>query len=408
MIMAFRPPSLASAAPLAALLVALAPGCAHGPAHPFGSRPQRYAPGVIRPSGDPAALDRAVRAFYDAWKARYLVPGCGGTILLTGGGTGASDAITISEGHGYAMIITALMAGHDPQARALFDRLDTVFHRFPSSIDHGLMAWAIEPGCRPVHDGDAATDGDLDIAYALLLASRQWGGRYLAEARRLLDSIERSEMDPGTHLPLLGDWQPGEAEFAGATRPSDFMPGHFRAFARATGRTSWSAAVDAVYRTVEVMQARYAPQTGLLPDFVVHADAHPAPAPAPFIDEKRPSDYDYNSCRVPFRLGADHVLTGDPRAGAALARLDAFAMRTSGGDPAHLASGFHLDGSPYRASVNECFRAAFAVAATGNAAGQRWLDALWWALVKRPLTTYYEDTLKLLGLIVISGNWWAP
>jgi|GEM_PF-3876569 len=55
--------------------------CLSGPAraavhHPFGSHEVPYAAGAILPSHvSQAALDQAVRSFYDAWKACYLEQG---------------------------------------------------------------------------------------------------------------------------------------------------------------------------------------------------------------------------------------------------------------------------------------------------------------------------------------------
>jgi len=50
------------------------------------------------------------------------------------------------------------------------------------------MTCATPPG-----DFDSAADGDLDIAYALLLADRQWGScgtvNYLLEAQRVLVDV---------------------------------------------------------------------------------------------------------------------------------------------------------------------------------------------------------------------------
>jgi endoglucanase len=398
--------------PLALTLPLIAACATVGPRHPFGSHPQRYTQGAIRPSVAAAELDRTVASFYDRWRARYLRADCGGMVVLTGGGTGAPGAITVSEGHGYGMLITALMAGHDPQARPLFDGLAAVFKRFPSNIDPALMAWGINPGCVAVTDGDSATDGDLDIAYAFLLADRQWGSagpiRYDDEALKIIAAIKKSEMDPRTHLPLLGDWHRGEAEYEGATRPSDFMPEHFRAFARATGDPFWSASVDAVYQLVTDLQGRHAPRTGLVPDFVVDSHRLPAPAPTPFLDEPRPSDYHSNSCRVPWRLGTDHLVTGEPRARAALARINTWVRAATGGDPARIAGGYRLDGTSLDRRPDDCFRAPLAVAAMSDPANQPWLDALWKALAAGPLDSYYGDTVKMLSLLVISGNWWSP
>src|SRR5687768_16034232 len=102
---------------------------------PFGSRSLKYPAGTVVPSGGNAALDAAVTSFYDRWKAAYLQPLCGGHVVKTGGGTGADDAMTVSEGHGYGMIVTAVMAGHDPRAQELFDGLYKVFRQMPSSIN---------------------------------------------------------------------------------------------------------------------------------------------------------------------------------------------------------------------------------------------------------------------------------
>jgi hypothetical protein len=41
----------------------------------------------------------------------------------------SGDYITVSEGTGYGMLPTVVMAGHDPEARALFDALLTIDHR---------------------------------------------------------------------------------------------------------------------------------------------------------------------------------------------------------------------------------------------------------------------------------------
>jgi hypothetical protein len=41
---------------------------------------------------------------------------------------------------------------------------------------------------------------------------------------------------------------------------------------------------------------------------------------------------------------------------------------------------------------------------------QRWLNALWHHIVGTPLdaSDYYGNTIKMLSMIVVSGNWWSP
>ena len=55
--------------------------------------------------------------------------------------------------------------------------------------------------------------------------------------------------------------------------------------------------------------------------------------------------------------------------------------------------------------------AAAAAIAVGAMAGtnQAWLDSLWQYIRAQSIESrYYEDTIKMLTMIVLSGNWWAP
>jgi endo-1,4-beta-D-glucanase Y len=379
---------------------------------PFAAHRFAYPAGTILPSGPAATLDAAVSGFYDRWKAAYLAANCGGQIIRTGGGTGASDALTVSEGHGYGMLITAIMAGHDPRAQELFDGLYRVFRAQPSNLDRQLMAWAIGSDCRAIQPANSATDGDLDIAFALLLANRQWGSTgaidYLTEARRVIAAVDASEMNANTRLPLLGDWAKND-RLAWVTRPSDFMLDHFRAFAAVTGRAGWTDSVDRIYVLADDLQRRFSPMTGLLPDFVV--DTHtrqPRPPSGLVLESQDDDDYGWNSCRVPWRLGTDWVVSGDPRARQALARMTDWIKTATRGDPRQLVDGYRLDGGPMGQDPTAAFIAPFGVAAMSDPANQAWLDAVWNWLVAQDREGYYADSIKLLSMIVMSGNWWQP
>jgi endoglucanase len=383
------------------------------PRRPFGSHAAPYAAGIL-PSGGPAALDAAVRAAYDRWKQRYLTEGCGGHYLKTGGGAGTSTALTVSEGHGYGMLALALMAGHDPQAQVIFDGFVRVFRAFPSAVDADLMAWAIESGCTRHPSPASATDGDLDIAYALLLGHAQWGSAgpvdYAATAARILAAINRSDVNASTRLPRLGDWASAGPHLT-AVRASDLMPGHFRAFAAASGTSGtgdWDRSVAASYALVAIAQQQLAPVTGLLPDFLLGTDGAPTPAPARFMEGDHDGRYAYNACRLPWRLGTDYLLSGDARARAALEAINTWFKAHTGGNPAQIRNGYTLEGAPFGPAPSLAFAAPLGVAAMTDPAHQPWLDALFHHTASAPASSYYEDTLALLSLIVMSGNWWAP
>lgn len=385
------------------------------PRRPFGSHQLPYKAGIL-PSGTAAELDGAVRAVYDRWKGRYLASGCGGVYVQTGGGAGTRTALTVSEGHGYGMLVLALMAGHDPQAQATFDGFLEVLRAFPSSVDPDLMTWAVEAGCTRHPRPASATDGDLDIAYALLLADAQWGSDgavdYRAAAMRMLAAIDRSEVNPTTRLPRLGDWASGGPSLT-AVRSSDLMPGHFRAFAAASGAGAdaakgWSASVDASYKLVATAQQRLSPVSGLLPDFLLGTDGVPTAAQPYFMEGDHDGRFAYNACRIPWRLGTDFVLTGDPRARAALEPMTAWMKSQTGSNPAAVRNGYALDGAPFGTASSLAFTAPLGVAAMTDPAHRPWLDAIFQHLQAAQPTTYYEDTLALLAMIVMTGNWWSP
>jgi endo-1,4-beta-D-glucanase Y len=390
-------------------------GCAAGCAGPraFGSHGGYFADGVIFPSGSQAELDDATSDFYDTWKDRYLEPACisGEYRVKTSPST---SAYTVSEGHAYGMIITAIMAGYEPEAQAYFDGLYAYYDGHRSTGDSGLMAWAQDESCANVGGSNSATDGDLDIAYALLLADRQWGSDgaidYHAAAKAIIGSILASDVHPENSV-LVGDWAgSGDSHYTG-TRLSDQMPSHFKAFRRGSGVARWDDVVDKSYAIIDYLQTSHAASTGLLPDFAVGADGStPSPANSGWL-ETNDGTYSWNACRAPWRIGTDYLMSGDARSQAAVRRLNAFIREATGGDPAAVRAGYQLDGTPTADYAELAFVAPFMVSAmvepeTGS--NQAWLDALWGYVTTHDDGGYYADSIKLISMLVASGNWWAP
>ena len=388
------------------------------PARPF---PQHAAcaPGTILPSRPRAQLEAAAASAYDAWKARYFHAGCtAGQAYIAynlEGRAEPKDAISSSEGHGYGMLLTAFMAGHDPQAQASFDALYAWFFAHPSGLTPGLMSWQQMTGCRDVKgDNDSASDGDFDIAYALLLADRQWGSdgpiSYRKAALKLIGAIKTGEINAPGATVKLGDWVT-DAPQLDDIRVSDFMPDHLRAFRRATGDPLWDRVLERGYQNIAALQKRTS--TGLLPDFARDAaKGNAVPAPKKLIETKHDGDYFYNACRAPWRIGIDALLTGDPRALTALARLNAFIVNASGSDPGEIKAGYILGtGKPVdRDDTSLAFTAPFAVSAMTEPARRQWLDRLCEQLLQPPGEDddYYGRTICVLSLVALSGNWWSP
>lgn len=385
--------------------------------HPFGSRPMSYVAGSIRPNHlSQSALDQAVLDFYDAWKARYLEQTCGAGRYVVLSDTQPGN-LTVSEAHGYGMLLSVLMAGHDPDARAIFDGMLAYFREHPSVYTPNLMAWYQSRSCESAEGGDSASDGDLDIAYALLLADKQWGScgaiDYAAAASQVLAAIRTGDIDSGGNYIRLGDWtDPSEPSYYEATRSSDFMPGHLREFAAASGDSVWTEVLDTTYSIFDSLQTNFSPATGLLPDFIADPLGSPAPVAPFFLEGPNDGAYDYNACRDPWRLATDYLGSGDMRAKTAVQRITSWIRTTTGNSPANIQAGYQLDGSLSVDADYEslAFTAPLAVGAMTDSANQAWVNAMWDRIVATPIDdgAYYENTLKLLAMVVLSGNWWTP
>jgi endoglucanase len=96
----------------------------------------------------------------------------------------ANDGISHSEGQGYGLLL-AEAAGDRPA----FARIWSWTRTHLAIRDDGLLAWRYEPGAG-ITDINAASDGDLLVAWALLRAAERWGvAGYRATARRLLSDL---------------------------------------------------------------------------------------------------------------------------------------------------------------------------------------------------------------------------
>lgn len=384
--------------------------CTCNPAgnYPLGQRPVAYPADAAIPDGD---LLPQLKSFYDQWKQTFLVDACGGKVVVFEGLDAAISGqkpITVSEGHGYGMMLLALFAGHDPNAQADFDKMVAVYEK--TKIKSNLFSWRLS-----VVNGDVnncagaqqnATDGDMDIAYALLMADRQWGSNcggldYLKLAQGVISGIARSNTVDGKYL-NLGSWAGASASTA---RASDFMPDHFKAF-RTARPDAWQGIEDYSYSMLATVQH---PTTGLVPDFIIDAKTAPAVPSGQVLEDDGDDDYDFNACRVPWRIGVDYLMNGDPRAKQFITKLNSFSAGVSGGDPESLVSGYAMDGTPtvsWRAGGE--FTGPFGTGAT--AAGDKaWATALWNHVTGKGVTgRYYGDTVGLLAITAMAGHWWTP
>ncbi|MEU9886627.1 glycosyl hydrolase family 8 [Sphaerisporangium sp. NPDC051011] len=383
-----------------------------GPAVPFGSHLIPYASGTLRPSGSQATLDQAVITYYNKWKAAFLKQNCGnGWYEVI---SPDADHPYVAEGQGYGMVILATMAGADPNAKTAFDGMVKYMLAHPSVNNPNLLAAEQDTSCRSVNGSDSATDGDLDVAFGLLLADRQWGSagtyNYKDLAVKHINAIKASEVNPTTHLMRLGDWSTSGDSTYYISRSSDWLIDHFRAFKKATGDTAWDTIRTAHQNLITSQQATYASSTGLLADFVVNTNTTPKPAPGQVLEDPNDGKYFWNACRDPWRIGADAVTTGDSASLASARKLNTWIKANTGGDPNKIAVGYALNGTQIGSGSEPAFFAPFAVAAMTDPGSQAWLDALWTKMLNTSFTSndYYSTSIQLQVMILASGNYWVP
>ncbi|MFD7964415.1 glycosyl hydrolase family 8 [Streptomyces zaomyceticus] len=383
-----------------------------GTAVPFGSHLKPYTAGMLKPSGSQAAIDQKVVDYYNRWKSAFVRQNCGnGWYQII---SPDADHPYVAEAQGYGMVVTATMAGADPDAKKIFDGLVKWKIDHPSSVNPNLLAAEQDTACRSVNGGDGATDGDMDVAYGLLLADKQWGStgtyNYKDLALKHIAAIKKDELNPTTKLLKLGDWSSSGDQYYWISRTSDWMVDHFRAFRTASGDTTWDAVRTAHQTQISRFQSTYASGTGLLPDFVVDTNTTPKPAPGQVLEDPNDGAYWWNACRTPWRIADDAVTSGDATSLAAARKLNSWIKTKTGGDPNKIAIGYKLNGTQISSGSEAAFFAPFAVAAMTDSGSQAWLDALWNKMLATPIDTssYFSASIQLQVMITVSGNHWVP
>lgn len=376
----------------------------------------KYTKGTIKPDHKTQAqLDADVIFVYERWKKNYLTEDIGkkGQYYIKYQSTGA---VTCSEAHGYGMVTIAYMAGADAKAKHYFDGMFHFFKAHPSKGNPRLMNWqqAVKDGKVVSIGGSSATDGDMDIAYALLLADKQWGSNgeinYKAEAISIINALKESIVHAKYKTLKMGDWAGVEgARSTDGTRPSDFMLQHLKSYQKATNDAIWGIVTKNSYHVVNHIFNGFSAQTGLLPDFAEYKDGNFIPAIGKLLEAPTDGCYSYNAARTPWRLATDYLTTGDTSAKTQLTMLNSWVRRETSNDPGHIRSGYQLNGQMMagRDYQDLTYQSPFMVSAMIDSKNQQWLNKLWDNAVKNN-KSYFGDSITMLCMITASGNWWLP
>jgi endo-1,4-beta-D-glucanase Y len=342
------------------------------------------------------------KTVYERWKTELVTSDGAGGFKRVRRPNNEGDT-TVSEGIGYGMILAVVM---DDQA--LFDDFWKYEQKYVN--EHGLMNWEVGPDGNVTMQGKgAATDADEDIAWALALADKKWGGKgslatdYLTLAKQQIERIWNHEVDHGRgELLLAGDsW--GEAV---PFNPSYFAPNQYRLFAKISGNSGWNKVIDKGY---EMLNKTLTSANGNLDNGLVPAWTNDAGVPTPAF-MNAPTHYQYDSARTPFRIGLDYCDFGEPRAKAYLAKTSTF---FSGIGAANIVDGYSLNGMPRAENTmpagiqSALFVGAPGVGAMSDARFQSFMNDTYKLLTTKemlPPSYYFNLSWQAFSLLMMTGN----
>lgn len=215
--------------------------------------------------------------------------------------------ITTSEGQAY-MLLRAVVIGDKKTFDLVYQWAINNLHR-----QDNLFAWLWgenENGEYKILDYNSASDADVDIAFALLLAYEKWKNpEYLEDAQVIMNSIWNNETKYiGEYLVLMPGVNQTLSERT-ELNPSYFSPFAFRFFQKYDQLHNWGYLIDSSYYYLTEVMSKTA--TNLPPDwFLITA----CPGECQIELEGDRSDFSYDAVRVFARVYLDYLNTGEKRA----------------------------------------------------------------------------------------------
>jgi endo-1,4-beta-D-glucanase Y len=352
-----------------------------GGSYPYG--------GSLAPSK--AEGDRVVADLYAKWKTTNLVfaPDRGlrtGEITLKSPGGQFNNGM-VSEGLGYGLLLSVY--NND---RATFDGIWKFTKR--NLNQYGMIPWLFNTNSQ-VLDANNATDGDMDAAFALIVAFKKgWG--YEQDARNLVNAMLTHLINPGD-LAL----ERGQANNPKNIIITDyFPPGYFKVFAEFTGDNKWIQARDANYTMLK---------KGLdKPDVVLSPQV--TDTEGNISTGNGSPDYNSDAARSPWRLAMDYVWFGDSRALAMLKDYNAFFESSQAGGLDNLCESYTRFGAKIGSWCGSdagwmIGGAASAQLAENDTANR---TKAWNAVTTAFTGDYYSFELMQLGTLLAAGRFYNP
>lgn len=347
-------------------------GRSSGPDAPAADAPTTD-PGVESREGGARSGEELGREFLEAWVED------GRVIRRDQGGD------TVSEGQAYGLLIS-LGVGDERSFDEIWEWTEKNLVR-----DDGLLAWQWNDGA--VIDDEPASDADLDVARALVLAGAEFARPELTEAGNRLGALILDRMTAQTaagRILLPGAWAAAVEPYA--YNPSYASPGAFAVLGASSGDPRWaelqagSAAV-----TTSILAV-----SDLPPDWAqVHADGKVEAMPGP-VGTGTDVRYSYDAARLALRYAESCTPTDVAIAGELAATLNR--------DP-ELRAELDLGGGALAEAMHPLSYGARAasLAATGDSAGAR-EDLANAVTLSDSTPTYYGAAWAALATLLLESD----
>lgn len=344
---------------------------------------------------------------YNAWKTAHLED-CTGGVWRVRWENDRLDA-TVSEGVGYGSLLTVIYGD-----RAAFDGL--VAYATKMHDPNGLMHW-LRYGCDAHRDtkysgspDNSASDADLDLAMALLMAKCKWGDtKYGDQATQVINAIRKEMFMDVDGLHVL---QPGDSSWfndlgAGCINYSYFAPAYYRAFAKQVPADAayWNKAADDTY---ELLAKASNANTGLVRNWgSVSGGSATGDC---FNAYKRADSYGSDAARTPWRIATDYLWSETPKAKAWTDKVSQW-VKTQ--DVTKLVKWYNLDGTPDMQAATWDAHSAITIgpfAVGAMTLDQATVNSIAGELLAIPVTdgsaeaNYFPRMLKALSLATLTGQ----
>lgn len=246
--------------------------------------------------GNPAMIP----GLWAGFKGSFVQPD--GRVVDTG-----NNGISHTEGQGYAMILAATAGDRDA-----FDRVFAWTEKTLSRSSDPLFSWRYVPtAADPVADRNNATDGDMLIAWGLMIGAERWGERFLAERAAAIRNALHDTMlrEIAGTVYLLPGGTGFEQQGHTTLNPSYYVWPALERFRAADGDKRWGAMIKG--GETLIARARFG-QHQLPTDWVdVATDGSMTPAAG------RDPRFGFDAIRVPLYL----AMAGRNGQGDAIARF---------------------------------------------------------------------------------------